>query len=1457
MAATAAVLIQSWNSLAEFSWSWMLASFTQVALLMAILAVLDITVLRRGRASVRYAVWCLVLVKLLLPVSWGTPVSLSRWTGQFWQSSTEVATYSSVDPLTPHAVAPVGDPPPASNAQPRISPAISSISSPLQNSSVDNEIQSGASAPENMLPVAASSPFSIIQAAAIPRFSWKGWLLAAFGLIWMMLAAGFAWNIGRVRKLVRCSTLPSGRLQELLQQCLGERGLRTNAVSLRITPELASPAICGLWRPVILLPASITERLDSEQLRCVFLHEIAHWLRGDLAVNCVQTLLQVMYFHNPLVWIANSLLRRIREEAVDEAVLSWTRQRETYSSALLEVAAWQRTRVGMALRMVGVLESRHSVASRIRRLLTQPWRTSSRLGWKSSIAVLLLGVFLLPMAGERVRQAVAQESQPAEPPAKAQDPPPAEQPAKEPEVPLKDALAGQILDETGAPVADVEIIARDSKDRRVAIRARTDAEGRYRFAPVAGDTTYTLTIRAKGLVAPDGANLSIQVAPGVTATRDFKFARANQIVVRVSDETGARIEGVELDDLSRRGRGTGGSISATSNREGEVTLGGIPVGAAEYFILAKHKDFALSQLRVKFGEGLEVQVHDLVLQKGVPIKGKVLCEDGEPAAGWEVTPYPQWWDSDVVPPRFPIGEDGSFVLPHVIPGQYSIFVNIPMERGASLGVPGLMRAQLQAEEDLHIKLDRPSPKSMGRIAGRIEYAADVPQGRIPLSLEQDNRINSGPLLLPGQEKFELMPLFRQKLRITGGNDQVEVVPVEVMPPDNNVVLQVRLKPNSSKKLSEIAVRVLDDATGQLVPNFRIRLGVRSLESGGRIAPSRTWNNVQNSTGAYQLPVPDMAQFISSRSGAHSVQVIVAAGGYATLITPPVKLGEQPDVMEIRLTKGVTLRGTIVDQNGQPLDGARIMAAENLLSENLMSDSVLASLEGLRPQDLAISSNGRFELNHILPGPRKLIVQQTGFPEKTFQVTVEANPWEELKLTLVKAATIRGTVYDIHGAPQPGVGLDLRGGGEIFSNRSGGFAAPLTTDQNGQYDVPDLKEGRYQIMRFDPGEPGVRMMAADVRGGEICQLDLGGTTPLRGRLLANGAPLVGAQFHIGGYADFSGLMHSIAVTDHEGRFQIHGVPAGRRLIFLTPQGEADSWRYIGELNVPLGGGDVGDVNIRTGTLTLQLDDSLTGSQKLSLLDLFPKQQHWQISTDLMWQTHTRTLPATLRLHHVPLGSYRMSASNRSTLQISREVELTNAGQNLELSLSILSGTGVLHGSVSGLPEPFSAYAGFLLRNVDRHLVASVRIDSTGKFQVEGLPPGDYIIPRIKDGFESKEEIAHFKLGDAETRELSLAYDQIMPPQNPAIQGILTVQTSTQSGRPFPCHVELRGPAGLVTPSSGHDEEVFYWTNPGRYQLTASFPGFETIQQEVEIFPQSENRSSPDTSRLKLTMQPVRK
>ena len=183
-----------------------------------------------------------------------------------------------------------------------------------------------------------------------------------------------------VRGLITFSSPADARFTPLLTECARQVGVR-HQIELRASPTMSSPALCGILQPTILIPARVLETLPPEGFKAILIHELAHLKRGDVWVNTLQTVLQVLYFYNPLVWLANAMIRRTREEAVDETVLVALGGRaEDYSNTLIDMGEMGLWKADLGLRLIGVAESEKILRWRIKHMLTRPVPTSARIG---------------------------------------------------------------------------------------------------------------------------------------------------------------------------------------------------------------------------------------------------------------------------------------------------------------------------------------------------------------------------------------------------------------------------------------------------------------------------------------------------------------------------------------------------------------------------------------------------------------------------------------------------------------------------------------------------------------------------------------------------------------------------------------------------------------------------------------------------------------------------------------------------------------------------------------------------------------------------------------------------------------------------------------------------------------------------------------------------------------------
>lgn len=108
-------------------------------------------------------------------------------------------------------------------------------------------------------------------------------------------------------------------------------------IPLLRSEAIGSPMTICVGRPRVLLPAS-ADGWDPDRLRAVLVHELGHVRRHDTAIQLAAQLACVLYWWNPLAWLAAARLRVEREHACDDLVLGAGTLPSSYAADLLEVA---------------------------------------------------------------------------------------------------------------------------------------------------------------------------------------------------------------------------------------------------------------------------------------------------------------------------------------------------------------------------------------------------------------------------------------------------------------------------------------------------------------------------------------------------------------------------------------------------------------------------------------------------------------------------------------------------------------------------------------------------------------------------------------------------------------------------------------------------------------------------------------------------------------------------------------------------------------------------------------------------------------------------------------------------------------------------------------------------------------------------------------------------------------
>jgi beta-lactamase regulating signal transducer with metallopeptidase domain/HEAT repeat protein len=365
-------ILERINSAGDGFVGYAVPMLVQSSVLIAVLLLADLVLRRKVRAVFRYWLWMLVLVKLVLPISLSSPVSVGYWFGD------ELASVKISEAKVVAEAASLSE---VSGAEPIEEASEVEVVKPAVG--VEGEV------------VSAVDSGLMVSAVVV---TWQGvvflvWLfvVVVMGLLLLQRAIFVNGLVGQAKEA-------GGLMADALKYCCGCIGVR-GKVGLKVSVNAASPAVCGLFRPVILVPQDLGGSLGAGGLRAVLLHELSHIKRGDLWVNLVQTVLQIVYFYNPLLWLANSMIRRVREEAVDEMVqVAMGEKAREYPETLVNVARQVFRRPALSLRLIGVVESKSTLKGRVRRMLSRPIPKSAKLGMLGLAGIVFIGCVLLPMA---------------------------------------------------------------------------------------------------------------------------------------------------------------------------------------------------------------------------------------------------------------------------------------------------------------------------------------------------------------------------------------------------------------------------------------------------------------------------------------------------------------------------------------------------------------------------------------------------------------------------------------------------------------------------------------------------------------------------------------------------------------------------------------------------------------------------------------------------------------------------------------------------------------------------------------------------------------------------------------------------------------------------------------------------------------------------------------------------
>jgi RNA polymerase sigma factor (sigma-70 family) len=475
----------------------------------------------------------------------------------------------------------------------------------------------------------------------------------------------------------------------------------------------------------------------------------------------------------------------------------------------------------------------------------------------------------------------------------------------------------------------------------------------------------------------------------------------------------------------------------------------------------------------------------------------------------------------------------------------------------------------------------------------------------------------------------------------------------------------------------------------------------------------------------------------------------------TLEARPITLGDDGMREDVTLLPGGSVEGTVVDDKGAPLVGARVTTVAPTFSEMRSAPArwQMASIYGaLRPS--LTDADGRFVLRGLPPGHVQLAARSSAFVTTTptsFDLTL-AETKTGVVVATAAARAIRGFVA-ARDAGSTGVAnvqvIAMRDGTAIA------LPAVATTDGGGQFEIDGLAPGTYRLAAVGGalapyvGEPSIELVDRDATD-QLILLDRGvvvrGTTDARAHVtLAPDASTMSATGYLRAAL-------TRADVDEHGAFTLAGVMPGRYVIAAT------TFHARGELALEVGTAAPASLEIALAARPV-IEGQVVDARGVALAGVLV-QAHAAASPDPLALTHLTVRTderGAFKIVGVSPGRYQLRVYDQRGQRAwagegkrpfrPRDVEVAARGAAPQ-TLAVADATATVRGTVVGADgKPVAdtwieARERGARRRPELFPAPPILTDAAGRFSIDGLSGTEFLVEAASpDGTLRATSIAH--------------------------------------------------------------------------------------------------------------------
>ncbi|WP_428268022.1 carboxypeptidase regulatory-like domain-containing protein [Haliangium sp.] len=382
----------------------------------------------------------------------------------------------------------------------------------------------------------------------------------------------------------------------------------------------------------------------------------------------------------------------------------------------------------------------------------------------------------------------------------------------------------------------------------------------------------------------------------------------------------------------------------------------------------------------------------------------------------------------------------------------------------------------------------------------------------------------------------------------------------------------------------------DPAIVRLVAAGAIEVSVRGADTDAPVAGARVRVHAA-------LPVEAStdgdghARLDGLARGPHRLAVEAAGYAESVRIARAPAAGGAPVQVEVVLVPGVPVTGRVVDADGRPVAGARVVAAEA---------GDLLVLRDPAEEGVPTDPDGAFTVPALAPGRYRFYAQHPTYaPGETEPVEIRVGGRDDVEISLAPGGVLAGQVVTAEGTPAPWAAVHVRPDVQRAGGWSGAAIERQTVaDEHGRFHLEGVTRAPV-VVHAAAETTSTELVAVDLRA-QARREDLELALTLDGVIAGivvdeHGAAVAEAQVQAvvdiwrgGELGQLVARGPAHAVTDGDGRFRLTGIPEGAFRVGASRSG-GRGWAGFG--GVPGTPARTGDRNLR---IVLATPGSVSGT-----------------------------------------------------------------------------------------------------------------------------------------------------------------------------------------------------------------------------------------------------------------------